>query len=655
MVGASGGRQGLVPRVRCGGLLPAGIEPPVRSKWTWTLLLWPGLAGASDAGLSPEIEAAIDQRVARTVQPSTILSVAPGDTLLVRHEFSLPASQLGGRAATDVEPLLTDVVTPAGVQVEPRGEQLRFKTRGNQVQVQFVVSVRSTSRTMGAGPFRYAPTLIERRGLGNTVFKTTVQGRIRPVTTPITPMDLARDFYGYRLYRNRAVQGQRALATQGVRVSMGGRIQSLSRASSRTVVAVREFEKNRRRMETALRHLQAAALGPDPQLRDVAKRYLKNMARRQEDWEDMPNVPIIPPTSQKTPAEAAPTDETSTADQTGVLQPIVTYQPGSEREVEPEEPSREPDAPPALDPVELGRAPTQTGPESPLSLEDTLPGATIKEKMPNQPRGLRLDDPNVGFGGGARFVYAETQARESATSAAIFYFAQAAFNPNLGIEATLPSQFVDLTDEIEAQSVYAPGNPLFALKYRFFLPEAEGRRPVLTLRGRYGLPLGPANSLPPTQISAEDYTGQAFILETYAFLPEHHDVGFGANFGWQVGWVTMAGQVYWDLFVPTVETDLGTFSTLSYGMGVGALPFGDVVGAFAELRALSILRGSGRTEAFADIGFRGHIADLFEPAVFLGIPIGSVAGRTSVQLGVELRINYDLVAIKEFPNPEDSP
>lgn len=603
------------------------------------------MAAGAGADLDPELERAIDARLEHRVPATPSLRLAPGDTLLVEHTFTVDAARLGGRAVTGVEAIVVDAVTPVGVTVDDRADAITWKARGAALQVRAVVAVHADPVRMAGGPVRYSVALIERKGLGNTLTKAPFRARVQRVPARVTPTELARDFYGYRLYRNRALRKRAVLARQGLRVGLSGRVPALARASPRTVLAVREFERDRRRMAIALRHLEAARRSGQPELARQATRYLDNRDRPQRDWVDVPDVPLLAPARTEPEApEAEPEpefSETSEPDESGVLEPITTYQPGTEGPREPQsEPEPQLQRPPPLDPVIIDSSEER---KADRSVSATLPGEFREEDLPNVPRGLRLEDPNVGFGGGARFVWAETELQESATSAAVFYFAQAALTRRLGLEATLPSQFVDL-DGIRSESVYAAGNPMFALKYRFFLPEVEGRKPVLTLRARYAFPLAPPHKLRPTDITAETFTQQAFVVDTWAFLPEHHDLGVGTSFGWQVGWFTVSGQLHVDLFVPTEDTGLGEFFTLGWGMGVGALPFGDQVGGFAELRGVTFLRGTGRTEALTDIGIRGYLFDWLEPAVFLGLPIGSVAGRTSPQLGIELRIQSDAVA-----------
>lgn len=609
-------------------------------------------SSALGAGLTPEQEAAIDERVASPRKAASVLELTPGDTALVEHVWTLPASQLRQLPSVDMEPVLTDAVGPSGVRIEPRGEIAAFRQRGTDVEVHFIVSVRA-SEAPQPGPIRYTLTLIERRGLGNILAREKIGARVAVAAPDLKPHDLARDFYGYRLYKNRAIQFASRAQAEGVNLSLKSRIPSLSRGSRRAVVAVRGFEVARRRMGIARRHLVVARLNPDPELSSLATRYLKNLDLPQKSWVDAPNVPILPdagPASGAAGAAGAETLSESTPDDSGVLAPITTYEPGTESERDaPEAEVAATPPPPALDPVQPE---TTTRQEPGLVAEDSLvPGQKVYEDLPNYPRGLRLDDPNIAFAGSTRFTYAEAQLQESAVTAAVFYFVQAGFTPRIGLEATLPTQYVDL-ETIEAESTYAAGNPLIALKYRFFLPDVERKAPALTVRARYGIPLSPPNKLRPTDITAETFSSQAYVVDTYAFLADYHDLGIGASLAWQYGWLTFNTQFYLDYFFPVDSTELGDFANLSYGMGVGALPFGDIVGGFAELRAISILRGSGRTEAMADFGFRGRFFDLLEPAVFLGIPIGSVSGNTSIQFGVELRVSYDLVAKREVPGAD---
>ena len=46
-----------------------------------------------------------------------------------------------------------------------------------------------------------------------------------------------------------------------------------------------------------------------------------------------------------------------------------------------------------------------------------------------------------------------------------------------------------------------------------------------------------------------------------------------------------------------------------------------------------------------NLGVRGRLMELLEPALWIGIPIGSISRSTSVTVGAEIRVNYDIESI----------
>ena len=285
--------------------------------------------------------------------------------------------------------------------------------------------------------------------------------------------------------------------------------------------------------------------------------------------------------------------------------------------------------------------------------DDSFSGRALRRytRLPSYYRGLLFEDPNIGYGAAIRFSFAPVEIRESANTAAIFYSAQAAFTRTLGAELTIPTQYLDITSfpgDRNPPAQYEIGNPLVALKYRFQLPEVQGRHPALTVKARWGIPVAPLHSVPATELIVEEFTREANFVDTYAFFMESHDFGLGANFVWRWKWLYTGFQLFGDIFVPVGDASQDTaFGAISYGATVGGLPFGDLVGFFIEGRGTSLLIGSGRNEFFAYAGARGRFLDMIEPALWVAVPLGSIREASPVQFGLELRFSYDVDDVLE--------
>ena len=154
-----------------------------------------------------------------------------------------------------------------------------------------------------------------------------------------------------------------------------------------------------------------------------------------------------------------------------------------------------------------------------------------------------------------RAAYAKVTAQETAYTGTFFYFAQTGITRFLGIEATIPTEYVDLAlAESRDRPLYALGNPMFAVKYRLHLPEIGGRAPALGIRIRYGLPLVPPHFVPPTNFGAEDFTREVNFADPYAFFMDRHDLGLGVNTAWRWQMLQLGLQLHWDYFLPVAST-----------------------------------------------------------------------------------------------------
>ena len=131
----------------------------------------------------------------------------------------------------------------------------------------------------------------------------------------------------------------------------------------------------------------------------------------------------------------------------------------------------------------------------------------------------------------------------------------------------------------------------------------------------------------------------------YAFLLEKTGLGLGVNAAYQWGMVHFGAQVGSDVFLAVGDIDTTNKVTINYGFSVGVLPFGERLGAFIEGRAVSLL--PARTEFFTYFGARGQVFDYIEPAIWVGLPVGSVRNVNRFQVGAELRFSYDVHDVVE--------
>jgi hypothetical protein len=611
---------------------------------------------APASATSPEARAAIEAHVAPTTPAGPRLELAAGDTRFVVHRVVLPDA-LRGLDPQSVEARVTGVRTPSSVVVHTRAD--RFVV--HEGVATWVVPIHVVVGAARGGDVRYDLNLIEREGLGNSIHRRTVRTHAVVVAPVFTRVGLARDFAGYRMHRARARRFAERLKTArlGLDLRDDGHIPPTGSLGAKGVELLSSFIRHRHRMHAAARHLDQARRTAPPDLRELAAQYWKHRNAPRAELGDLPAIPLA--------AEPKPAAEPSSRDPNddGVLAPITTYAPGSDRVREAPDP-----APPTPDPP--GATPSRSEPaaasarnatpRSPVTesfgRDDEGPDAELRREgrqpegragVPAQRRGLTLDDPNIGFGGSARFTWAEARVRETATAAAVFFFAQAALTKRLGLEVTVPTQYVSLHD-IEAESVYANGNPLVAAKYRLHLPAWAGRRPALTLRARLGIPWSPPSKLRPSDFLAEDLTRQVHFVDTWAFLPDYWNTGIGGSLAWELGPVSMQTQLYLDYLFP-LDEDERDLVALAYGAGAGYAPVEWITG-WVEGRATSLLSGFSRTELVAYAGARARLWGWFEPAVFVGLPVGSIADTSSVQLGAEVRVAWDLLDAERSSSAE---
>lgn len=611
--------------------------------------------------LEPNHLVAIEARLAPGTPTSRSLRIEAGGTLFVEDRVTLQRARLEG-PGTDYEGVLTEIASVPGLRVHKRVDEFRILRRGSRVEVVFVYAIDAKPKARRGGRVSARFELRERKGLLNAVAQKSVQHRVT-VIPPRRPRvdDLAADFLGYRYNLNRAQKRLSALKRAGfrrLRIQDEGPIPSTDRLTAKGVLQMRSFERERRRAWVAHRHLTAAS----QQGSTAARAFLENLALPRSEWTNLPEAPLL--ASSRDGRQGSAEEKTSEEDEAGTLKPVAEYVPGSEGTIAEPFPSPQPKAPP---PGEPNGGPKEDVDESSEDIDalsalaiaqglepvPTSPSETarvgLRFYIPNYDRSLVLDDPNIAHGVAVRASFAEVSRPEEASTAALFYYGQVGLTEDLGVEVTIPTQLVSLDIGGQGQSLYRLGNPLLAAKYRFQLPVLEGRRPVLTLRARWGIAATQANKIPASaNLFTEQFSLTPNYADTYAFLLEKTDVGAGFNMAWSYRWLLVGAQFYADYLFPTdVATDRSSFVALGYGLSLGVQPFGPAASLFVETRAVSLVAGPQRTELYGYAGVRSRLLDFIEPAVWVGVPAGSIAEVTGVQFGAELRFSYDIRSIVE--------
>jgi hypothetical protein len=639
------------------------------------------VAAAIAIAQTPEEKQAVDQRLVHKVDFAAKLSIEEGDTLFIEKTEKIPAKRIAKKLA-DYEAIVTGVTAPKGIVVHDRIDDVKLEPAGDKITITFRYVVHADPGASGGGHVQLALKLIERTGLGNVVAEAKVKQTLHIVAPKSQLADLQQDFKGYRLYNALAKEKMDLLQTKaGIKLSLvdQGKLPALDRVGPETATTVFEFNRFRTRVWVAHRHLVQARASKDDKIAGAAKAYLSNLDKPESDLSGLPEGAAV--AKAETKPQAIETLKPERVEEVGgpktgqkgagdkassSITPLSSYEPGSESEEdEPTEPTRpkteekpkgkegpkQPVAPGQKGETKVAQAgdePAQPG----LRKASVLGGAELLEErelskeipIPLYSRALVLDDPNIAYAAGVRFQWASVKGIHSTSgiAPAFFYEGQAAITRNLGVELSVPTAFVSL-DVQRAQATYVMGNPLLSAKYRFHLPEVNGRAPVLTVRARWAIPLQPLHAVPPTQLGAEEFSQPAHFDDLTAFLLEKSAFGAGVNAAWQTNIVYLGFQLYSDYYFPVSgANDQTSFLTMSYGASVGVLPFGDLVGFFLEGRAASLFAGPRRTEFFTYLGARGHFADFVEPAAWIAIPIGDVHDVSSFQFGGGLRFSYDI-------------
>jgi len=601
------------------------------------------------SNLTPEEKKVIGERLAPVMNFDKNLKIENGGTLFVVHTIEVPASRFR-KADQDYEAYTTKAVAPAGVTVAKRVDQHKLTKRGDTMEISFRYAITVDPRTASSGKVAFALSLVERTGLANEIANVPVTHQLTITAAKPSPRDMAADFRGYRVYKALAAQGINDLAAAGLRgitLSDTAPLPALDRVDGLIAEKALELDRWRRRMAIGRRHLEAAAASSDRGTAASAQQYLGLLDAPEDKLGGLPQIALVDQ-GGGTKASIEPVKPTEPAPKSeitgGVLQPLDPAAPKKE----PDAFAAQPETPKTVvvpDPV-----PASGGPVTPVIDNDGEDLSFVRkskdEIVPSYPRGLVLDDPNIAFGAWTRFSFAQVADRRTAVTPAWFFGIEAPITNDLGIEVTIPTVLVSITDIDAAVPVFSMGNPLLTAKYRIHLPAIAGRRPLLTPRVRWGVPVNARNLIPRTQFGAEEFSFPAHFVDTYAFALEKSDIGAGAGVTYMNDIVVGSAQLYVDYFLPVSETkDRLTFTTISYGLSFGVRPWGEIVGFYLEGRGTALVAGPRRSELFTYLGARGKFFDYFEPAMWISLPIGSVNRASSFQFGAELRVSYDIDGI----------
>lgn len=610
----------------------------------------------------------VEARVAPVVPTTRTLRIMAGDTVFLEDRLVVAKKRLR-RGPADYVGVIARPGSADGVQLHKRCDRVRWVDRGNEVELVFTYAIAVQPGTRRGGPVRGVFELRERKGLANVIASKPVRHTVIPRPFEATTRQLAADFRGYRHYLPRARRRLEVLQRAGLRrlgLQDEDPVPSTERLNEKGMQQLWSFERERRRAWSAHRHLLAASQSSDPETARVGRAFLKNVARPASGWsKDLPPLALR---DASTAAVAPAPSELSSETERGTLEPVAEFVPGSEgtirespppavprpteaREIEPRLPEARPET---TRPVEDDRNPGfVAGLGVGLELVPTDPNDEIRLGrrfyLPAYDRGLLLDDPNIAHGGAVRASFAQVSRPEDASTLALFYFAQVGLTDDIGLEVTVPTQLVSLQAGGREQSLYRLGNPLVAGKVRVHLPLLGDRRPALTIRARWGIAATQRNDIPASDLILETFSRVPNFTDLYAFQLEKVDLGLGGSFAWRTDYVLLQAQLYFDYLFPTpIASERVSFLAISYGASVGLQPIGDIVTPYLEARAVSLVGGPSRTEMVSYLGVRSRFFEILEPALWVGLPIGSAANVSSLQFGGELRISYDLRDIVKF-------
>ena len=234
----------------------------------------------SDAGLRPLTSAekkVVGKRLAHVVNYRRSVKIEEGDTLFVVHRVKVRRKRVRGNEL-DYEAIVDGVRAPKGISIDERVDNITIRSaRKNRLEVTFRYAINVLPGTRRGGRVNFKLKLIAREGLSGAVLTVPLSHKVKVRPAKPSAVDLAADFHGHRIYKKLAHDRLKALARKGIKgLSMraNARIPAIVGVGRQITSQVAEFDKWRRRMWIAYRHLLVAKSLADRALAAQAKTYL---------------------------------------------------------------------------------------------------------------------------------------------------------------------------------------------------------------------------------------------------------------------------------------------------------------------------------------------------------------------------------------------
>ncbi|MEE2901524.1 MAG: hypothetical protein VYC39_04310 [Myxococcota bacterium] len=615
--------------------------------------------------LKPNERAAIEYRVGRTYKNKRNLRIERGDTAFIVVRKTVNRKVLPGRSI-DYEGIIGGIETDNGIILGKHIDRVSFEPgpKGKViVEFRYSIAVSPERKKNGSASFRLS--LVRRKGFGGATVSFDVKHLVH-VRRPIFNADrLLTDFRAFRVYRQLAAQYMAALSQRGVRgLSLAENVPLPAIIDNQDVVikGATKFSQWKRRMWIAHRHLIAASKVGDKEISQIAKSYLSSLDKSKVQIEHILRKSINLSRITSSKREALATAETDpviasqesvversvSAEKSDIVQPLANRSTSvtlkrptrSVTRLKPENTAKVSNKPSAITPSQdvVSTADSSAA----VTLESNVDFRNREKRIPSHPRFLRLEDANISLSAAVSVNYQEVTTTESAVVPTMYSELEIPLTNDVGFSFTLPLAVVNV-DLPRTKQITTIGNPQVKAKYRLNLPELAGSRPLVVASVLWAIPASHGQNVSPTTLSAEEFILAAQFTETSAFLFEKHAVGASVATSILVGPLQLGGQFQFEYLVPIVDGNTSTaFSTLSYGVGVGYHPFGELLSVFVESKGAALIIGPRRNEVATYAGIRSQLFDVFELAAWGAVIVAPNARPTSLGVGAELRFVYDI-------------
>ena len=621
---------------------------------------------ADDASeLSSEEKSVLGERLGRTRNAKANLRIERGDTVFVVRTVTVPRRELPGKSL-DYEGIVSAIKTSKGLFVDDRIDRISFVPAPRNkvtVSLRYAVGVLPDAKKNGNVSFRLS--LVKRKGFGEVALSLDGKHKVR-VRRPIaSAMDLSADFRGYRIYRLLAAKHAAALKQRGVRgltLTQGSRLPPMVKMSPTVVNGVFQFDRWKRRMWIAHRHLITAANLKDQTLSGLAESYLANLDQPKEKIAHLLKIPMkinpdkiaeaqVQDLSDESSGAQASAQSNANSESSDIVEPLNERSTPSNNRPTRKRPRLEPTKPAqrtTIEAISPSKSETAEAEVKSKNVGTELDYIRGQKAIPSHPRFLRLSDPNVSFGGAVRLNYQEVTTTETAKVPTMFAELQVPLTTDFGVGFTLPLAYVDV-DLARTETVITIGNPILEAKYRFHLPEISSSRPSIAVRTTWAIPASHSQKISPTTLPAEEFVLAAEFTETSAFLYERHALGGGLSSSWTLGPIHFGAEVLFEYLLPISDgLSTTTFPILSYGAAVGYRPFGELLGVYLESQGATLLLGPRRNEVTTYGGVRSQAFDFIELAAWAAVTVAPDARPTNLSVGGELRFVYDVDSLIIF-------